>query len=132
VLALGFLAHSEASRDEMDFVHRVASEFVARQIAIALENSLSYRELQNIIERSVILSRDRTLELAMPEMAVNPPNSIAHSKTSSNDERERILRVLKDTNGVVSGPKGAACRLGLKRTTLQARMKKLGINRDYQ
>lgn len=43
------------------------------------------------------------------------------------DERERIIQVLKETNGVVAGPRGAACRLGLKRTTLLPRMKKLGI-----
>lgn len=43
------------------------------------------------------------------------------------DERERIFQVLKETNGVVAGPRGAACRLGLKRTTLLSRMKKSGI-----
>jgi formate hydrogenlyase transcriptional activator len=90
------------------------------------------RELQNIIERSVILSRGRTLELAMPEMAASHPMSISRSTAGSIAERERILQALKNTRGVVSGPNGAARRLGLKRTTLQARMKKLGISRDYQ
>jgi formate hydrogenlyase transcriptional activator len=46
-------------------------------------------------------------------------------------EREYVLRVLRSTGGVVSGPRGAAAKLGLKRTTLQARMKKLGITRPY-
>ena len=46
---------------------------------------------------------------------------------SEDDERARILQVLKETNGVVAGPRGAAQRLGLKRTTLLSRMKKLGI-----
>jgi formate hydrogenlyase transcriptional activator len=90
------------------------------------------RELQNVIERSVVLTRGRLLELAMPEIGAGPPTAMAKSDTGSASERERILRALKDTKGVVGGPDGAAARLGLKRTTLQARMKKLGITRDYQ
>jgi len=89
------------------------------------------RELQNIIERSVILSKGRTLELAMPEMAAAPANA-PFQKTGFHDERERILKALKKAGGVVSGPGGAARLLGLKRTTLQARMKRLGIKRDYR
>jgi formate hydrogenlyase transcriptional activator len=50
---------------------------------------------------------------------------------STPKEREKILRALKEANGVVGGPEGAAARLGLKRTTLQARMKSLKIGRDY-
>ncbi|EPL1070202.1 helix-turn-helix domain-containing protein, partial [Pluralibacter gergoviae] len=46
------------------------------------------------------------------------------------DEYQQIVRVLKESNGVVSGPKGAAQRLGLKRTTLLSRMKRLGIDKD--
>lgn len=46
------------------------------------------------------------------------------------DEYQLIVRVLKESNGVVAGPKGAAQRLGLKRTTLLSRMKRLGINKD--
>ena len=84
------------------------------------------RELQNVIERSVILSRGRILELAMPETDSRP-------KPVNGDEaeRERIIRTLRETNGLISGPRGAATRLGLKRTTLQARMKKLGITRQF-
>ena len=48
----------------------------------------------------------------------------------SNTEYQLIVRVLKESNGVVAGPKGAAQRLGLKRTTLLSRMKRLGINKD--
>lgn len=89
------------------------------------------RELQNVIERSVILSRGRTLELAMPESG--PALRQPHSRTTAetNAERERILAALKESRGQVSGPNGAAARLGLKRTTLQARMKKLGITRTW-
>jgi len=89
------------------------------------------RELQNIIERSVILSRGRTLELAMPESAPGSGRGGAPALPASSAGREQILRALKDSNGVVSGPGGAARRLGLKRTTLQARMKKLGIRRGF-
>lgn len=89
------------------------------------------REFQNVIERSVILSRNRALELAMPETDAfrELPQQ---SMTNSGPEREKILRALKDSNGLVSGPHGAARRLGMARTTLQSRMKKLGITRDYQ
>ena len=50
--------------------------------------------------------------------------------TLEDSEREHILKVLRETKGVLSGPAGAAARLGLKRTTLQGKMKKLGIGRD--
>jgi len=90
------------------------------------------RELQNVIERSVILSRGPTLELTMPESAGRPGAVDTPSRKELNSERERILHALKESRGLVSGPGGAAARLGLKRTTLQARMKKLGIARDYQ
>ncbi|HSW39049.1 MAG TPA: sigma 54-interacting transcriptional regulator [Acidobacteriota bacterium] len=90
------------------------------------------RELQNIIERSVILSRGQSFELAMPEMAAPSAGLPSALKSRPHDERKRILQALEEANGVVSGLNGAAGRLGLKRTTLQARMKKLGINRNYQ
>ncbi len=89
------------------------------------------RELQNIIERSVILSRDRTLELAMPEMASDLLIPAAPTKPGLVADREQILRALRESKGVVAGPNGAARRLGLKRTTLQGRMKKLGISKEY-
>lgn len=88
------------------------------------------RELQNILERSVILSRGRTLELAMPETAARPSPAPAPAPDPAL-ERERILAALHESAGVVGGPDGAARRLGLKRTTLQARMKKLGIRKGY-
>jgi formate hydrogenlyase transcriptional activator len=89
------------------------------------------RELQNVIERSVILSRGRVLQLAMPEGA---PTTARTSRAPAAEaaERERILRALRQTNGVVGGPRGAAALLGMKRTTLQSRMKKLGIRREYR
>ncbi len=90
------------------------------------------RELQNVIERSVILTRGRTLDLAMPESTGANAFAAPALFTGSAGERERILRALKESDGVISGPGGAAPRLGLKRTTLQARMKRLGIKRGYE
>jgi formate hydrogenlyase transcriptional activator len=104
----------------------------------AMDSLLSYgwpgniRELQNVIERSVILSRSRALELAMPETDAGPRISKFVRANELESEKDRILQVLRESRGLVSGPNGAAQRLGLKRTTLQARMKKLGITRDYQ
>lgn len=89
------------------------------------------RELQNVIERSVILSRGRILELAMPETESRGETRRPKSANGDEAERERIIRALRETNGLISGPRGAAIRLGLKRTTLQARMKKLGITRQF-
>jgi formate hydrogenlyase transcriptional activator len=89
------------------------------------------RELQNVIERSAVLTKGRVLELAMPEGS--PGNSSTRkSVAGATAARERILQALKDSGYVVGGPNGAAARLGIKRTTLQARMKKLGIIREYQ
>jgi formate hydrogenlyase transcriptional activator len=90
------------------------------------------RELQNVIERSVILTEGKTLTVAMPEILSH--NGTAQQNGSEmmlNAERERILRALRQSKGVVGGPNGAAARLGLKRTTLQYRVKKLNISRDY-
>ena len=95
------------------------------------------RELENVIERAVLLTRGTVLDLQLPELnyplpmtpVVTPSvrESAPAPQLSEDDERARILQVLKETNGVVAGPRGAAQRLGLKRTTLLSRMKKLGI-----
>jgi transcriptional regulator with GAF, ATPase, and Fis domain len=85
------------------------------------------RELQNLVERAVILTRSSTLAISVPELGSNGASS-NHSKNGSFDEQDRIVRILKETNGHVGGPNGAAVRLGLKRTTLLTRMKKLGID----
>jgi formate hydrogenlyase transcriptional activator len=91
------------------------------------------RELQNVLERSVILSPGPTLRIAMPEMAeaVSPAPRRSYDLEFRDHERERILQALKDSDGVVGGPEGAAARLGMHRTTLQSRMKKLSIGRQY-
>ena len=93
------------------------------------------RELQNVLERSVILTNGSALQVAMmPELNGKPalPASRDISPTESeNAERETILRALEQANGQVGGPNGAAARLGLKRTTLQSRMRKHNIARQF-
>lgn len=91
------------------------------------------RELENVIERAVLLTRGSVLQLSLPELAFTPDEPVAPAATCAmegEDEFQLITRVLKETNGVVAGPKGAAQRLGLKRTTLLSRMKRLGIDKD--
>jgi formate hydrogenlyase transcriptional activator len=98
------------------------------------------RELQNVIERAVIISRGPVLNVALTELAPDVTSTstpvVTTAKSASREslqemleetERNQILRALKEANGVVAGPNGAAARLGVKRTTLQLRMQKLGI-----
>ena len=82
------------------------------------------RELENMIERMVILTKGLTLALPPAELSTVEPLG---EDNLSEMEREHILRVLRETNGVLSGADGAANRLGLKRTTLQSMIKRLGI-----
>ncbi len=93
------------------------------------------RELENLLERAVILTRGNVLfvplaELVMPEEEDNAADG--ESATLHEAEREHVLRALRETKGQIGGPDGAAERLGLKRTTLNSKLKKLGIERsDY-
>ena len=100
------------------------------------------RELENFIERSVILSSGSVLQAPLSEIKSLPgvPSTSTSISTSTptptpgivplvDAERELIVRALKETNWRVGGPTGAAARLGMNRTTLQSRMKKLGIER---
>jgi formate hydrogenlyase transcriptional activator len=93
------------------------------------------RELQNVLERSVILTHGNTLQIAMPDLG---PTSTARvlnvlgSKPSEATERQAIIKALEEAKGQVGGPDGAAARLGMKRTTLQSRMRKLNIARQYR
>jgi len=89
------------------------------------------RELENLIERSVILSSGSFLQVPLTEMNLPPARKAAHVSTSEGTEREHIIKILREARGVLAGPNGAASRLGLKRTTLQYKMKKLGITRDH-
>jgi formate hydrogenlyase transcriptional activator len=100
------------------------------------------RELENVIERAVILSRGPELEIPLGELkvaaepaaapvAANVEKVLSSSNSSSLEsvERDHILQVLEETKWLVAGPSGAAAKLGMKRTTLQAKMRKLGISR---
>jgi formate hydrogenlyase transcriptional activator len=92
------------------------------------------RELENLIERSVILTNGKALQVPLAELekpAANEAQPLAPPVTLEGTEREHIIKTLRATRGVLAGPNGAASRLGLKRTTLQYKMKKLGITRDH-
>ena len=84
------------------------------------------RELENLIERAVILSPGP--ELRVPVAELKQHSEIPSNLTLQAAEREHIIRVLRETNWVVGGPRGAATRLAMKRTTLQSKMRKLGIS----
>jgi formate hydrogenlyase transcriptional activator len=85
------------------------------------------RELENLIERAVILTRGTSLEIPLTELRAAP--DAATLVTLEDAERDHIRHVLEQAKGVVGGPNGAAARLGMKRTTLQSKMKKLRIGR---
>ena len=93
------------------------------------------RELENLIERAVILSRGPVLNVPVSELRPVSNNQVSSGLDQMLEaaERDQITRVLRETHGTMSGPTGAATRLGLKRTTLQSKMRKLGISRqDFQ
>jgi formate hydrogenlyase transcriptional activator len=87
------------------------------------------RELENLIERAVILSPGPELGIPLAELKPPPTALPQQATTLEAAEREHILRALAETQWLIGGPTGAAARLGMKRTTLQSRMKNLGITR---
>jgi formate hydrogenlyase transcriptional activator len=90
------------------------------------------RELQNMIERGVILSRGFVLEIPLTELERSAIPALGDNyggATLEAFERDHILQALRDTSWVIGGPSGAAARLGLNRSTLNARMRKLEIRR---
>jgi formate hydrogenlyase transcriptional activator len=86
------------------------------------------RELENLIERAVIVSPGPVLRVPLGELKA-PSEPLADSLTLRAAERDHILKALEATNWVLAGPRGAAARLGMKRTTLQSKMRKLGVTR---
>jgi len=90
------------------------------------------RELQNLIERAVIRSDDGVLPNPLPPSGMNTTLRIAAQPTLRDHEAALILQTIKAAGGMIGGPHGAAARLGLKRTTLLSKMKKLGIYRDQK
>jgi formate hydrogenlyase transcriptional activator len=89
------------------------------------------RELQNFVERSVILTRNETLAAPISELKRRTPPKVASGITLHATEREAIMQALRAAQGKISGPGGAAERLGMKRTSLQRKMNKLGISKEY-
>jgi formate hydrogenlyase transcriptional activator len=85
------------------------------------------RELQNVIERAVIVSTGPSLEVPLQDLQAKGRK--AKPATFHDTEREAILGALRKSGGVIAGPSGAAARLGLRRTTLQSKMRRLGIRR---
>lgn len=86
------------------------------------------RELENLVERSVILTQGTDLQVSLGELET--AGHLSSSTTTLEDaERGQILRALGEAKWVIGGPSGAAARLGIKRTTLQSKMQKLGISR---
>jgi formate hydrogenlyase transcriptional activator len=87
------------------------------------------RELENFVERSVILTPGTVLQVPIGELTnnINNTNALAVAVPGDSIERDKIVRILKETKGRVAGTDGAAARMGIKRTTLISRMKKLGI-----
>jgi formate hydrogenlyase transcriptional activator len=90
------------------------------------------RELQNVIERAVILAHDGALRPVLPTWQQPLQRSPEGGSTLADVQRGYIGRVLRDTSGVIGRPHGAAARLGVKRTTLLARMERLGIARQVR
>jgi formate hydrogenlyase transcriptional activator len=144
-----FPVHVPALRERREDIPALVSHFVAkfaremnRRITTIPDDAIAalvrwhwpgnIRELENVIERAVILSSGPVLNV--PPGAIRPPQAKpdAHEAAPSrlrDAERDAIVRALRESNGVVAGPNGAAARLGVKRTTLQSKMRKLGIRR---
>jgi len=123
------------------FAHHYAARIGRRITSIAsttMEALTAYawpgniRELQNLIERAVIRSAGDRLDVPVTEIdeGIGAPNISRAHRTLEEASRAHILAVLKETRWIVSGPRGAAQRLGINRSTLQFRMKKLGIERS--
>lgn len=123
------------------FVHK-HSRRMNRQIATVPPETMeilcqwnwpgNVRELENFMERAVILTQGPILRAPLSELSVSHEAVGQVDPNLENAEREHILRVLRESKGMIGGAHGAAERLGLKRTTLNSKMKKLGIKRkDY-
>jgi formate hydrogenlyase transcriptional activator len=145
-----FPLHLPPLRDRRDDIPKLASHFLrkysARQhkaIDVIPDEALqammqwswpgNIRELENFVERSVILSEGNRLNAPLAELRQESSRMTSESQGTLRDkEREHIIDILRQTRGALSGPTGAAARLGLKRTTLQYKMQRLGISRtDY-
>ena len=116
--------HAQRMGRRIDSIPAAAMEALTRY-----EWPGNIRELQNVLERSVILTNGNTLRVAMPEVKGSVTRT---ARASHATERQMIVKALEEAKGQVGGPMGAAARLGLKRTTLQSRMRKYDIAREYR
>jgi formate hydrogenlyase transcriptional activator len=145
-----FPLHLPALRDRREDIPMLVRHFVAKcatrlhkRISEVPEEAIqamtqwswpgNIRELENFIERSVILSEGNRLTPPLRELREEMSRQPADGEGTLRDrEREHIIDILRQTRGVLSGPSGAAARLGVKRTTLQYKMQRLGVSRtDY-
>ena len=127
----------------LEFFLRKYSEFYGKQpppfSEYAVSRMLEYawpgniRELENVIERAVILSTGSVLHVPYRDLQslITPGHDGNKPETLADVEREHIRGILKETRWVLAGPRGAATRLGMNRSTLYFRMKKLGIVRPW-
>jgi formate hydrogenlyase transcriptional activator len=120
----------QATRRMRKTIDTIPSETVEALVRYGWPGNI--RELENVIERAVILSPGPVLRLSPRDLKsrVPPDQSAGRHQTLEEVERNHILMTLKETRWVLSGPSGAASRLGLNRSTLYFRMKKLGITRS--
>ncbi len=129
-LLINFFAQKFAQQMKKP-IKTIPTETMTRLAAYSWPGNI--RELQNLVERAVILSRSSVLEVPLAELKQSgngsPVNQLQGPIKLEAVEREHILKVLRETGWVIGGPAGAAARLGLNRTTLNHRMRKLGINR---
>ncbi|HEY7096447.1 MAG TPA: sigma 54-interacting transcriptional regulator, partial [Terriglobales bacterium] len=130
-------------REDIPLLVRYFAEKFARQMQKPVESIPSdtmsrlqewhwpgnVRELENLLERAVIMTTGTALQVPLPEMKPSAA-TIVTSAPPDGAERSLILKTLRETRGVLAGPNGAALRLGMKRTTLQYKMKKHGITQE--
>ncbi len=122
----------EAARRMQKTIDMIPSETVEALIRCRWPGNI--RELENVIERAVILSPGPVLQLSPRDLKsrITAGQNADRHQTLEEVERNHILKTLKETRWVLSGPSGAAARLGLNRSTLYFRMKKLGIARSVE
>ncbi len=106
-------------------IHTISNEAMDAMMKYSWPGNI--RELENFLERAIILSPGTELQVPIAQLRSQEPEQRVRVITLAAAEREHIQRVLVETRGIVGGPNGAAARLGMKRTTLQSKMQKLGI-----
>lgn len=118
------------SRKLRKHVERIPEETMAALISYAWPGNV--RELQNLIERAVILCRNGVLPSPLPEEGRETVIIVSGSNTLKSVNRALLLQALEEADWRLGGPQGAATKLGLKRTTLIYKLKKLGISRPLR